>query len=63
MTNKAIKSWQEHEFSSGPCTGEDYLTFQKAMQSDLKKQLKSVGLTLRACLVSLPQWKKAMSLT
>lgn len=47
MTEAAMKTWQAHTFSSGPYTGEDYLAFQRAMRTDLNKQLKSAGLTLK----------------
>lgn len=47
MTEAAMKTWQAHTFSSGPCAGEDYIAFQKAMRADLNKQLKSAGLTLK----------------
>lgn len=48
MKEADIKKWQAHEFSSGPYAGEDYIAFQRAMRTDLNKQLKSAGLTLKS---------------
>ena len=45
MANK-LKKWTAHEFSSGGCAGNDYLTFQREARTDLGKQAAAAGYRL-----------------
>ena len=41
-----VEDWVEHQFSTGPCAGKDYIGFQRAARRDLKKAAQSAGFTL-----------------
>lgn len=41
-----VEDWVEHQFSTGPYAGKDYIGFQRAAKRDLKKAAQSAGFTL-----------------
>lgn len=47
MLSRTLQKWVGYNFSSSAAAGEDYLKFQRAMHSDLKKQAESAGLLLK----------------
>lgn len=48
MLNKTLTKWVGYHFSTGPYTGKDYLSFQRSMRNDLKKQANANGLELHS---------------
>ena len=48
MLNKTLTKWVGYHFSTEPYTGKDYLSFQRTMRNDLKKQANANGLELHS---------------